>query len=273
MDARPGGGPGRRRPADRVRGVGDVGRPAAGRPPRVHPVGPGRARVILLGIAVVLAACAVGVLRGHRGFAVAAAGLVVLITGFLGPTALALVNATTIGLLTWANARLRGPVDEAGRAARRDPVVLAASTGCAAAAVATLAWIGIWVWQDDVLHPEFEEWFSPLVRIVTRTVPALLLVAAAAGTARGSVAWAAVAGPDRPRRRPGHPGGRGRRRDHGPGSRDPGPAGRRGSRDRPAPPARRPRRRRNPSGNRGLRKTATAAATGPSMCPRCPAGG
>lgn len=148
---------------------------------------------IFVGIAAVLAACAVGVLRGLRGFAVAAACAVVLFTGFIGPNAVAAANLTVVGLLVWANARLRGPAGEAGRAARRDPVVAAAGGACAAAAGACAAWLGIWVWQSDILNPPIEEWFSPWVGIVFRAVPALLLAAAAAGVLRGSVAWAAVA--------------------------------------------------------------------------------
>jgi hypothetical protein len=150
------------------------------------------ALTIFIGPAVALAACAVGVLHGLRWCAVAAAAAVLVLTGFLEPSAVVLVNLVVVGLLVRANARLRGPVGEAGRVARRDPVVLAASGGCAAAAAAAVVWIVVQGW-DDVLHPPVHGHFSPLIGIVLRAGPALVLAAAAAGMLRGSRTWAVTA--------------------------------------------------------------------------------
>lgn len=144
---------------------------------------------IFVGTATLLVACAVAVLRGRRLFAVVAACVVLLFTAFTGPAA-TLVNITVVALLTWANARLRGPAGEAGRAARRDPVVLLAGGGCAAAAGAIVARIGIRLAEDMARYP-WPVW--PDLRIVLQAVPALVLAAAVAGILRGSPRWAAVA--------------------------------------------------------------------------------
>lgn len=145
----------------------------------------------IVGTAAALAACAAGVLRGFRWFAVAAAWTVAVLTAFVGTLTVALINVPTIALLAWANARLRGAVR--ARGVVRDPVVLLAGGSCLVAALAITGWIGVWVWRSDILFPEFPEWFSPFFPIAVRVAPTVALAAAAVGMLRGSPGWALVA--------------------------------------------------------------------------------
>ncbi len=65
--------------------------------------------------------------------------------------------------------------------------------GCVLAADAVMVWIGVWVWEQDVLFPEYPEWFSPLFRIALRAAPAVALAAAGVEMMRGSLGWARAA--------------------------------------------------------------------------------
>ncbi|MEJ3657246.1 hypothetical protein WEH80_30210 [Actinomycetes bacterium KLBMP 9759] len=147
------------------------------------------------GLAVVLTACAVAVLRGHHWPGVWAAWLLALVTTIAAAPIVVATGVPVIVLVAWATVRLRRA--DAGalrvRGAARDRVVLAAGVAGLLAVGALLVWTGVWAAGAEAMRPGFRgSWFSPPALVAMRVLPVLALGAAAVEMLRGSLGWAMV---------------------------------------------------------------------------------